>query len=60
MPCSEGELLIDANMRYNIDNMEGISAHQNNKGENIITLMSDNNFNRSGLQRTILIQFKLD
>ena len=56
----DGELLIAATMRYNIDNMEGISAHTNKAGETIITLISDNNFNRSGLQRTVLMQFKLD
>jgi hypothetical protein len=56
----DGEILLSANMRYNIDNMEGISNHTNKKGETIITLMSDDNFNESGLQKTILIQFKLD
>jgi hypothetical protein len=56
----DGEILISATMRYNIDNMEGISAHTNKMGENIITLISDNNFNKSGLQRTVLLQFKLD
>ena len=56
----QGKLLIDATMRYNIDNMEGISNHVNEAGETIISLMSDNNFNKSGLQRTLLMQFKLD
>ena len=56
----DGEILITATMRYNIDNMEGISAHTNARGEQIITLMSDDNFNKSGLQRTLLMQFKLD
>ncbi len=56
----DGKVLISATMRYNIDNMEGISTHINQKGETIITLMSDNNFNDSGLQRTLLMQFKLD
>ncbi|MCF6199891.1 MAG: esterase-like activity of phytase family protein [Hyphomicrobiaceae bacterium] len=56
----DGEILITATMRYNIDNMEGISAHTNHQGEQIITLMSDDNFNKSGLQRTLLMQFKLD
>ena len=56
----DGKILITATMRYNIDNMEGIAAHLNKKGEQIITLMSDDNFNRSGLQRTLLMQFKLD
>ncbi len=56
----DGEILIRATMRYNIDNMEGISAHTTNSGDTIITLMSDNNFNKNGLQRTVLMQFKLD
>ncbi len=56
----KGKDLLTATMRYNIDNMEGISAHTNKNGEQIITLMSDDNFNRSGLQRTLLMQFKLD
>ncbi len=56
----DGEILVSATMRYNIDNMEGISAHTNKGGETIITLMSDNNFNKNGLQRTVLMQFKLD
>ena len=56
----DGEQLISATMRYNIDNMEGISTHTNNAGETIITVMSDNNFNKNGLQRTVLMQFKLD
>jgi len=56
----DGEILISATMRYNIDNMEGINAHSNKAGETIITLMSDNNFNKNGLQRTVLMQFKLD
>ena len=56
----KGKRLIRASMRFNIDNMEGISAHKNQRGETIITLMSDNNFNKSGLQRTLLMQFRLD
>jgi len=56
----KGKDVLTATMRYNIDNMEGISAHTNKNGEQIITLMSDNNFNKSGLQRTLLMQFKLD
>ncbi len=56
----DGEILVRATMRYNIDNIEGISTHTNKTGETIITLMSDNNFNKNGLQRTVLMQFKLD
>ena len=56
----DGKILISATMRYNIDNMEGIASHNNPRGEQIISLISDNNFNKSGLQRTLLMQFKLD
>ncbi len=56
----DGEILISSTMRYNIDNMEGIGTHVNEQGETIISVMSDNNFNKSGLQRTLLLQFKLD
>ncbi len=54
----EGETLFEANMSYEIDNMEGISAHRDRNGETVITVVSDNNFN-SLLQRTQLLQFTL-
>lgn len=53
-----GETLIEADMAYEIDNMEGVSAHQGPRGETIITLISDDNFNHL-LQRTVLLQFRL-
>lgn len=56
----DGRELLRANMGYNIDNMEGVSVHRNAKGETILTLVSDNNFNTNGLQRTLLMQFRLD
>jgi hypothetical protein len=37
--------------------MEAIAVHRNAGGETIITLLSDDNFNR--LQRTILLRFAL-
>lgn len=54
----EGETLFQANISYEIDNMESVAVHTNSRGETIITLLSDNNFN-SFLQRTILLQFAL-
>lgn len=54
----DGETLIEANMSYQIDNMEGLALHQNARGETILTLISDNNFNPI-LQRTLLLQFAL-
>jgi hypothetical protein len=53
----DGPALIFADMAYQIDNMEGISAHPASGGGTILTLISDDNFSR--LQRTILLQFKL-
>ncbi|MEP9376728.1 esterase-like activity of phytase family protein [Aquabacter sp. CN5-332] len=53
----EGEVLVTADMGYEIDNMEGLSATVNAKGETILTMISDDNFNP--LQRTILLRFAL-
>ena len=53
----DGEILIDADFAYEIDNMEGIAVHRNAAGETILTLISDDNFNP--LQRTILLRFAL-
>lgn len=53
-----GEVLIEADMSYEIDNMEAIATHRGPRGETIITLISDDNFN-SILQRTLLLQFAL-
>jgi hypothetical protein len=38
--------------------MEGIAVHRGAGGETVVTLISDDNFNRL-LQRTILLQFVL-
>lgn len=54
----QGEVLLAADMSYEIDNMEGLAAHRNAAGETILTLISDDNFNHF-LQRTILLQFAL-
>ncbi len=53
-----GRTLVKADMRYEIDNMEGIAVHKDRQGRTILTLISDNNFN-SFLQRTLLLQFEL-
>ena len=52
-----GEVLLEANDNFNIDNMEGIAAHRGASGETVLTLMSDDNF--SPLQRTLIMQFAL-
>lgn len=52
----DGETLIEADLGYEIDNMEGLAVHQA-QGQTILTLISDDNF--SFLQRTILLEFAL-
>lgn len=54
----DGEILLEADMSKQIDNMEGIAVHHDRRGRTIVTLISDNNFN-SFLQRTLLLQFEL-
>ncbi|WP_127091462.1 esterase-like activity of phytase family protein [Aquabacter cavernae] len=53
----DGEILLTADMGFEIDNMEGLSATVNAKGETLFTIVSDDNF--SPLQRTILLRFAL-
>jgi hypothetical protein len=53
----EGEVLLEATDRLNIDNMEAIAVHRARTGETILTLMSDDNF--SPLQRSLIMQFGL-
>jgi hypothetical protein len=53
----DGPVLIYADMGYQIDNMEGLSLHEDAGGELVLTLVSDDNF--SSLQRTLLLQFAL-
>ena len=53
----DGKIMIEADMGYQVDNMEGIAVHRNAAGETIITLVSDDNF--SVIQRNLLLQFAL-
>jgi hypothetical protein len=53
----EGSPLIEADLAYQIDNMEGIAVHRDARGDTIITLVSDDNF--SVIQRNLLLQFAL-
>ncbi|SFV37398.1 esterase-like activity of phytase family protein [Hyphomicrobium facile] len=53
---SEGEILIEADMNDQIDNMEGLAVTRLKTGEILITMISDDNFNKV-LQRTLLLQF---
>jgi hypothetical protein len=54
----EGDVLIEADMGYQIDNMEALGLHRDRSGQVILTLLSDDNF--SILQRTLLLQFALE
>ena len=54
----DGEVLIEADLSQQIDNMEGLGVHQGANGETVLTILSDDNFNTL-LQRTILLQFTL-
>ncbi len=53
----DGATVFDADLNYNLDNMEGLSVHRSATGETVLTLISDDNF--SPLQRTLLLQFTL-
>lgn len=55
----DGEVLLDADMAAEIDNMEALALSRNARGQTVLTIMSDNNFN-GFLQRTLLLQFTLD
>jgi hypothetical protein len=55
----EGETLLSADMGQEIDNMEGVATHVAPGGAVIVTLISDDNFNKV-LQRTVLLQFAID
>jgi hypothetical protein len=54
----EGEILLDADLGQEIDNLEGLAVHRGPKGETVLTIISDDNFNHV-LQRTVLLQFTL-
>jgi hypothetical protein len=53
----DGRPIIEADLAYQIDNMEGIAVHRSPAGEAIITLVSDDNF--SIIQRNLLLQFSV-
>lgn len=53
----DGPTIFEADLGYEIDNMEGLDAHRDADGDIILTMVSDDNF--SMLQRTLLLQFRL-
>jgi hypothetical protein len=50
-------VLVEADMSYQIDNLEGLSVHRAANGDVVLTLISDDNF--AFYQRTLLLQFTL-
>ena len=53
----DGEVLLEANMAYQIDNMEGLDVWRRADGATIISIMSDDN--QSMLQRNLYLEFRL-
>ncbi|HZP77987.1 MAG TPA: esterase-like activity of phytase family protein [Pseudolabrys sp.] len=53
----DGPILVEADLGYQIDNMEGLAVHRADNGDLVLTLISDDNF--SVIQRTLLLQFTL-
>lgn len=53
----DGPSIFEADLGYEIDNLEGIDAHLDASGEIVLSMISDDNF--SMLQRTLLLQFTL-
>lgn len=52
----EGQVLFEADLAHEIDNMEGLSVHREG-ARTILTMISDDNF--SLFQRTVLLEFEL-
>jgi hypothetical protein len=53
----DGPIVIEADSRFRIDNMEALSVYCSPSGATVITLLSDDNF--SQIQKTVLLQFTL-
>lgn len=53
----DGPSIFEADLAFEVDNMEGIDAHISPEGETVLTMVSDDNF--SMIQRTLLLQFTL-
>jgi hypothetical protein len=53
----DGSVVFEADLGYELDNMEGLSVHRAASGDIVLTMVSDDNF--SFLQRTLLLQFTL-
>jgi len=53
----DGEALVEADLGYRIDNMEGLDAWTRADGATMLSLVSDDN--QSFLQRTLYLEFRL-
>jgi hypothetical protein len=53
----DGPAIFEADLGYEIDNMEGLDVHVAPDGDTVLTMVSDDNF--SLIQRTLLLQFTL-
>lgn len=53
----DGEVLVNVGQRYSIDNMEGLAVREDENGDLLIYMISDDNFNP--VQRTVLLMFRL-
>lgn len=53
----DGEVLLEANLAHQIDNMEGLALWTDGEGRTRLSLLSDDN--RSFLQRTVYLEFVL-
>ena len=54
----DGERLLEADMRFHIDNMEGLCVQRAADGSTLLTMISDDNY--SALQRTVLLRFRYE
>lgn len=53
----DGPVILEADLGYEIDNMEGLDAWTDERGETILTLVSDDN--GSFFQRNLYLEFRL-
>lgn len=53
----DGDILLDANMAYHVDNMEALNVFRRTDGRLIVALMSDDN--QSWIQRNLYLEFEL-
>lgn len=53
----DGAVIFEADLGYEVDNMEALDVHRDSHGDLVLTMVSDDNF--SVLQRNLLLQFTL-